>query len=48
MDTQNQYTVEEVLEIVKTLDKKDQDLIKNKFLLDELMFENLVKKDFEK
>ncbi len=39
---------EEVLEIVNTMDKKDQAIIKNKLLLEESAFENLVKEDFAK
>ncbi|MEO5912456.1 MAG: hypothetical protein ABIP95_16340 [Pelobium sp.] len=48
METPHQYTVEEVLEIVNTMDKKDQAVLKNKLLLEETAFENLVKEDFAK
>ena len=48
MNKSHQYTVEEVLDIVKTLDKKDQETLKNKLLLSEKAFENLVKEDFNK
>ena len=48
METNHKYTVEEVLEIVNTLEEKDKETLKSNLLLNEPEFERLVKEDFSK
>lgn len=48
MDSQRNYTIEEVLEIVNTLSAKDREIIKSELLMSEAEFERLVKEDFAK
>lgn len=48
MNSQHNYTVEEVLEIVNTMSKKDKATLKSMLLLEEAGFERLVKEDFAK
>ncbi|MEX8546364.1 MAG: hypothetical protein V5804_02075 [Mucilaginibacter sp.] len=48
MESQHNYTVEEVLEIVNTMAPKDRETIKTALLLEEAEFERLVKEDFAK
>lgn len=48
MNSQREYTVEEVLEIVSTLSPKDKEIVKSELLLGEAEFERLVKEDFVK
>ena len=48
METNHKYTVEEVLEIVNTLEEKDKETLKSNLLLNEPEFERLVKEDFAK
>ena len=48
MDQNHKYTVEEVLEIVNTLEEKDKETLKSNLLLVEPEFERLVKEDFAK
>lgn len=48
MDKNHKYTVEEVLEIVNTLEDKDKETLKSNLLLNEPEFEKLVKEDFVK
>ena len=48
MDLHHNYTVEEVLEIVNTLSEKDKATLKSALLLEEAVFEHLVKDDFIK
>jgi len=48
MDSQHNYTVEEVLKIVNALPEKDKDALKSILLLEEDVFERLVKEDFVK
>jgi hypothetical protein len=48
MEKNHKYTVEEVLEIVNTLEEKDKETLKSNLLLDEPEFDRLVKEDFAK
>jgi hypothetical protein len=48
MEKNHKYTVEEVLEIVNTLEEKDKETLKSNLLLNEPEFEKLVKEDFAK
>ena len=48
MDPNHKYTVEEVLEIVNSLEEKDKETLKSNLLLNEPEFEQLVKEDFAK
>lgn len=48
MEKNHKYTVEEVLEIVNTLEENEKETLKNKLLLTEPEFERLVKEDFAK
>ena len=48
METNHKYTVEEVLEIVNTLEEKDKETLKSNLLLNEPEFKRLVKEDFAK
>lgn len=48
MEKNHKYTVEEVLEIVNTLEEKDKETLKSSLLLNEPEFEKLVKEDFAK
>ena len=48
MESQRNYTVEEVLKIVNNLSEKDKEILKSELLLGEAEFERLVKEDFTK
>jgi hypothetical protein len=48
MELNHVYTVEEVLDIVNTMSKKDKEAVKSSLLIEEADFERLVKEDFVK